>query len=143
MGNQTLNMSQLDQIARMALNKVLAQSIIERKEYGAMIYLNGKSVIAMPPRTQGDPTTVDVGQHEPNCSCPPGTTPVAYYHTHPTYSVGGVKADFNEFSPEDMEVAKDYGLAAAYAGTLDGSFLKYDPKTDKTIVLSGKLNNAS
>ena len=143
MGNDALNMSQLDQVARMALNKILAQSVAERKEYGAMIYMNGKAIVAMPPRTQGDPTTVDVGQHAANCSCPPGTTPVAYYHTHPTYSVGGVRADFNEFSPEDIDVAKDYGLAAAYVGTLDGSFLKYDRKTGKTIPLPGKLQNAT
>jgi hypothetical protein len=142
MGNETLNILQLDQVARMALNKILAQSIAERKEYGGMIYMKGKVLIAMPPRTQGDPTTVDVGQHDPNCSCPPRTTPVAYYHTHPTYSVGGVKADFNEFSPEDMDVAKDHDLVAAYVGTLDGSFLKYDRKSDKTIPMSGKLKNA-
>ncbi len=143
MGNETLNVLQLDQIARMVLNSILAQSIAERKEYGGMIYMKGKSLVAMPPRTQGDPTMVDVGQHAANCSCPPGTTPVAYYHTHPTYSVGGMKADFNEFSPEDKDVAKDYGLVAAYVGTLDGSFLKYDRKSDKTVAMPGKLNNAT
>jgi hypothetical protein len=134
---------QLEEIARTALNRILAKSIEEKKEYGGMIYASNGRCSAMPPRTQGLPTTVNVGQREPNCSCPPGTTPVAYYHTHPTYSVGGLKFDYNLLDDDDKNVAKDYSLDAAFLGTLDGSFFKYDCQQDKTIPLQGRLKNTS
>jgi len=140
MGGVKITSIQVDNCAKNALNLILAKSIEERKEYGGMIYVRGSSCVAMPPRTQGNPTTVDVGQHEPNCSCPPGTTPIAYYHTHPTYSVAGMKGKYNEFSDDDVDVAKDNNLDAAYVGTLDGSFLKFDCKLNKTVPL-GKLKN--
>ena len=54
--------------ARAALNKILKLSIERRKEYGAMICLQAGKY---------------VGQHEDNRGCPPGSKPVAYYHTHP------------------------------------------------------------
>ncbi len=107
-----------------------------------MIYRDRDGYAATEPRTQDLPTTVDVGVHEPNHGCPDGTTPVAYYHTHPTYSVGGVKADFEIFSPEDKNVASDNGLASAYVGTLDGSFLRYDVKLNKVTKLPGRLRNS-
>jgi hypothetical protein len=131
----------LDNAARNALNGILAKSINEMKEYGGMIYMEGGSYKAMPPRTQRDPTMVDVGQHEPNCSCPPGTIPVAYYHTHPTYSIAGMKGRYNEFSDDDKDVARDHNLDAAYLGSLDGSFLKFDRKENKVIPLPGRLKN--
>lgn len=131
----------IDNAARAALNATLAKSIEERREYGGMIYASGGQCIAMPARTQRDPTRVDVGQREPNCGCPPGTTPVAYYHTHPTYSVAGMKAQYNEFSEDDKAVARDFKLEAAYVGTLDGSFLKFDCARNTTLALPGRLRN--
>ena len=133
-----------EQVAREALNGILATSIESRKEYGAMICgRSDGSCVAMPPRTQGDPTKIDVGQREPNGSCLPGTTPVAYYHTHPTYSVAGLKADYGEFSSDDIGVADDFSIDA-YLGTLDGSFLKYDcRKRGKPALLRGKLKNTT
>ena len=132
---------QMDLVARQALNGILAKSIQQRKEYGGMIYAKNDHFFAMPPRTQGNPTTVDVGQRLPNCGCPPGTRPVAYYHTHPTYSVAGMKADYNVFDDPDKEVVTDYGLEAGYAGTLDGTFLKFDRKSGKVTTLQPPLNN--
>lgn len=134
---------QLDKAAHEALNKILAQSIEEIKEYGGMLYIEKGRCKAMPARSQGEPNKVDVGQYEPNCGCPDGTTPVAYYHTHPTYSIAGFKGDYNKMSDEDKDVAKDHDMDAAYLGTLDGSFYKYDVKQDKTIKFQGMLKNTS
>jgi hypothetical protein len=30
------------------------------------------------------------------------STRVAYYHTHPLYSAGGMRASYNEFSDDDV-----------------------------------------
>ncbi len=136
-----MNSQQMDQVARQALNNILATSIQLRSEYGGMIYEKGGTCYAMPPRTQGNPTTVDVGVHSPNHGCPPGTTPVAYYHTHPTYSVAGMKASYNEFDQDDKDVVLDNDLLAGYAGTLDGTFLKFDRATGKVTPLPPKLKN--
>lgn len=133
----------VDNVARTALNGILGKSIEERSEYGAMIYLLNGRYAATLPRTQGDPNRVNVGQNEPNCGCPRGSKPVAYYHTHPTFSIGGMTGDYNHFSPEDIDVVTDHDLEAAYLGTLDGSFLRYDAKTGKTTVLSGRLKNTT
>jgi len=141
MGDAKYQSLVVDEVARTALNAVLARSIEEKSEYGAMIYLLKGRCAATLVRTQGDPTTVNVGQNEENCGCPPGSTPVAYYHTHPTYSVAGMTGDYNHFSPEDIDVVTDHNLEAAYLGTLDGSFIKYDAKLGRPIVLSGRLKN--
>ena len=132
----------IEKVARKALNGILAQSITERKEYGGMIYQQDGNYFANQPRTQGFGNTVNVGQYEPNRGCPDGATAVAYYHTHPNFSAGGIAMKYNEFSPEDKDLAKDMKLDA-YLGTLDGSFFLYDPKIDKTIKLPGALVNTS
>jgi len=131
----------MDKAARAALNNILTKSIEERHEYGGMIYLQDAHYLATPPRTQGYPTTVDVGQREPNCGCPPRSKPVASYHTHPTYSVGGTKADYNVFDDDDQQVVLDFHLDAGYAGTLDGTFLKFDAKTKTITTLKPNLMN--
>ena len=141
MGGRKTSVIGLDIIARKALNEILATSIEERKEYGGMIYMEGATYKAMPPRTQRDPTKVDVGQDDPNCGCPFGTIPVAYYHTHPTYSVAGFKGRYNEFSDEDKSVALDHHLDAAYLGSLDGSFFRFDCQTKQPVRLPGRLKN--
>jgi len=130
-----------EEAARKALNKILKCSINRRKEYGAMICLKAGKWVALKWRTQDEPNKVDVGQNEENCGCPPGATPVAYYHTHPLYSQAGMKASYNEFSDEDIAVATDHNIAS-YVGTLDGSFLKYDYKLGKPALrLRGRLRN--
>ena len=134
---------QLDEVARRALNQILVESIEHKIEYGGMICKSGSDYIALEPRTQHDPASVDVGQHQANAGCPPDTKPVAIYHTHPSYSVAGMKADYNAFSENDVDIPTELGLEAIYAGTLDGSFLKYDTKTGKARRLEGKLKNTS
>ncbi len=130
-----------EEAARKALNKILKCSINRRKEYGAMICLKAGKYVALKWRTQDEPNKVDVGQNEENCGCPPGATPVAYYHTHPLYSQAGMKASYNEFSDEDIAVATGHNIDA-YVGTLDGSFLKYDYKLGKPALrLRGRLRN--
>jgi hypothetical protein len=49
---------------------------------------------------------------------------------------------YNEFSPEDKGLANDIKLDA-YLGTLDGSFLMYDPILDKVIPLTSRLKNTT
>lgn len=132
----------IEKVARAALNKILSKSISQRSEYGGMIYLQDGAYHATDARTQGYGNTVNVGQYEKNRSCPEGSTPVAYYHTHPNFSAGGIAMQYNEYSDEDKDLARDLNLDA-YLGTLDGSFLLYDPKTDKAIKLPGALVNTS
>jgi hypothetical protein len=130
----------LEQVARAAINACLATSIRRRKEYGGMIYLESGRFVAKPAETQDEPATVNVGQDLPNCGCPDNTKPVAYYHTHPIYSIAGFKGSYNEFSDEDKAVAKKFEIYA-FVGTLDGSFFLFDWKSDRTLRLGGRLNN--
>lgn len=132
----------IEKVARKALNGILSKSITERKEYGGMIYLLDGEYHANEPRTQGYGNTVNVGQYEPNRGCPEGSQPVAYYHTHPNFSAGGIPMKYNEFSPEDIDLAKDLMLDA-YLGTLDGSFFLYEPSIGKPVRLPGHLHNAT
>jgi len=78
----------LERAARTALNKILAKSIAKRWEYGGMIYLQDRKYSFTEARTQEFGNTVNVGQWEPNRSCPKGSTPIAYYHTHPNIRAG-------------------------------------------------------
>ena len=100
----------------------------------------------MPPRTQDEPSTVDVGTHEPNCGCPENSKPVAYYHTHVVLSQAGFKGDYNKFSNDEKNELGDIPVAKAnkidaYLGTLDGSFFWYDLASDKQLRLPGRLKN--
>ena len=53
-----------------------------------------------------------------------------------------MKADYNEFSDEDIGVANDHRIDA-YVGTLGGSFLKYDYKLGtQALRLRGRLKNS-
>ncbi|MHB1057029.1 MAG: DUF4329 domain-containing protein [Rhodanobacter sp.] len=141
--NSSRGFSTPAEVARDVLNWILETSINSRDEYGGIIYLQAGRYHATPPRTQGYGNTVDVGQREPNMGCPAGTIPVAYYHTHPNYVVSrNLTADYNHFSDEDKDVARNSALDA-YLGTLDGSFFKYDRATDQAIRLKGKLKNTS
>jgi hypothetical protein len=132
----------IDNCARAALNKILGTSIVERAEYGGMIYLEDGKYKYTDARTQGYGNTVNVGQWEENRSCPEGSTPVAYYHTHPNFQAGKIPMEYNKFSPEDISLCKDLGLHA-YMGSLDGTFWVYDPQLDKPIKIHGRLNNST
>lgn len=143
MGNPVSRKMAMDNAARVALNSCLATSIEKPAEYGGMIYAMQGQILAKPPITQGNPNTVDVGSHAPNCGCPPGSTPVAYYHTHPIASRAGMTGEYNEVSDQDMDVVTDNKLQAGYVGTLDGSFIKFGPDLPKPVVLPGKLKNTT
>jgi hypothetical protein len=141
MGNPVNRAMAMDNAARAALNSCLATSIEKPAEYGGMIYALKGQILAKPPITQGNPNTVDVGNHAPNCGCPPGSTPVAYYHTHPIASRAGMTGEYNTVSDEDMDVVTDNKLEVGYVGTLDGSLIKFGPSLSKPVVLPGKLKN--
>jgi len=141
MGSAKISPVAVDNAARAALNECLARSIEKTAEYGGMIYLQGGVPIAKPAVTQGDRNKVDVGQNEPNCGCPHGTTPIAYYHTHPVYEKGGFHFEYNNFDDEDKNVVIDHDLDAGYLGSLDGSFFKFDRKQNRVFLLPGRLKN--
>ncbi len=126
--------------ARSALNSILAKSIAERAEYGGVIYRERGNYAATQPRTQGFGNTVDVGLREENKSCPPKTTPVAYYHTHPNLSAGPLPMAYNEFRDDDVAVAEGNELDG-FLGTIDGSFFRYNFKTKELKRLPGRLEN--
>ena len=126
--------------ARNMLNAYLKESIYRRVEYGGMIYRKGSLYHATGPR-EGTGASVDVGHRETNKGCPPGTTPAAYWHTHPNYDAAGMTAEYWEFSDADKQVAKDADVDA-YVGTLAGDFMRYDRKLDKVLPLKGKLDNS-
>ena len=130
----------IEEVARVALNKILSDSIVERSEYGGMIYKDRKAYFATAARTQGYGNTVNLGQWGANRGCPAGTTPVAFYHTHPNAAAARIPMEYNKFSDEDMNLAKDLNLDA-YLGTLDGSFFMYDPVANKVFPLMGRLKN--
>lgn len=125
----------LDEFARDQLQEVLPASIASGFESGAVICraLASGALSATRVRTGTVKHTVDVGTALPNCGCPAGTTPVAYFHTHPS-PAGAVAATpgatvAKSFSDDDIDVAKDYGLIAYVAGR-DGTMWRYDPPVD-------------
>lgn len=132
----------IDNVAREALNKVLGKSIVERSEYGGMIYLQDGKYAYTNARTQGFGNTVNVGHREENRSCPEGSKAVGYYHTHPNFQAGKIPMEYNKYSEEDIALAEELGLLA-YMGSLDGTFWVYDPKVKKPIKIHGKLVNTT
>lgn len=133
--------SSVDDAAFAVLNKILPVSVSSRFEYGGMLYALGGLIYAQDPVTQYERTTVNVGHRLPNCGCPAGSTPKAYYHTHPIYSIGKLKGEYNVFSDEDIEVAKAASIDA-YVGTLDGTFLRYDHVQDRVFPMGRRLRNS-
>ena len=127
----------LERAARTALNKILAKSIAKRWEYGGMIYLQDGKYSFTEARTQEYGNTVNVGQWELNRSCPEGSTPIAYYHTHPNIRAGGIPMEYNKFSDEDKQLATDISLYA-YLGTLDGSFFVFDYRNGEVTRIRGR-----
>ena len=124
--------ARLDDFARDQLQLVLPASIASGFEKGAVICRNLSTGALSSTKVNTGTTkhTVSVGTALPNCGCPDGTTPVAYYHTHPS-EAGEVLATpgatvAKSFSDDDLDVAKDYGLIAYVAGR-DGSMWRYDP----------------
>ena len=135
----------LEQAARRLLAAVLPQSIAEKREYGAVICSNNRtqelSATKLRTSTHSD-NQVDVGLSEPNCGCPEGWSPVAYYHTHPLDKIdagdGIVLHASQDFShPEDKRIANNAQLVA-FLGSHDGKFRRYVPPQSPTVVVDGR-----
>jgi hypothetical protein len=109
-------------------------SIRENREYGATIYKatdeNGKTYYSYSVPNTGDIANVGVSP------APEGTRTVADIHSHGA-STGVTNSD-NNFSGKD-ERSNKKAATTGYLTTPDGSLKKYDPKTDKTKVISTDL----
>jgi hypothetical protein len=122
----------LDRYAKARLDEILPESIATGMEKGAVICrdpCSGK-LSTTPVRTGETKHTVAVPTYEPNCGCPERTIPVAYYHTHPSEAgsqttVPGARVA-SDFSDDDKDIARDYGLIA-YIAQRDGSMWRYNP----------------
>ena len=109
-------------------------SIRENREYGATIYKatdeNGKMYYSYSVPNTGDGGDVGVSK------APEGTQPVADVHSHAAST--GVPYSDNNFSTKDkQDNVKKSNIG--YLTTPDGSLKQYDPKTDKTKVISTDL----
>lgn len=135
----------LEAMARSLLSAVLPKSISQKVEYGAVICKNDRtgelSATKLHRSTDSD-NKVDVGLSEPNCGCPDGTTPVAYYHTHPFDKIGAGNGTYlhasQDFSdPDDKRIANDVQLVA-FLGSHDGKFRRYVPPKRPTVMVDGR-----
>jgi hypothetical protein len=141
--------AKVEEAARQFLNEVLPQSCNGTPtEYGGIIWINkatGEIGQKGPMHEPGN--SVSIRQWEPNRGCPDGTTPMAWYHTHPHYPQPkkGRTYAYREFKDNDKNISDDYELTG-YLGVVDGSFWRYDPPArgggpDGSFVrLNGKLN---
>jgi hypothetical protein len=133
----------IEEFALRMLRQVLRKSLHggpdgRPREWGGMIYVDNRN--AGPAgngplgftRYEGDsPIHVSVHDKEPNRGCPPGTTPVAWYHTHPTAEMVTNGGDYfttrwREFIDGDKELSDKY-LLPGYVATWDQRFWRYDP----------------
>lgn len=133
----------LEQTAFGLLLGIMQQSYDKKAELGAVICRDTRTdaLAATKLREGMGGNAVDVGLAEPNCGCPTGSVPVAFYHTHPTDEVdGGGGATLHgdpDFSERDMDLANDHQITA-YLGAFDGSFRRYLPAEQPTTMVNGK-----
>lgn len=129
--------------ARAALQALLLQSINNGNEYGGMICkLNTKYYVA--PYFIGERNSVDPGHRLVNKGCLPvgaEAVAVAYFHTHPNMARAGMTMKPDEFSEEDIGVAKSVEIDA-YIGSVSGLLLKYERAADKTYIAGKCLRNS-
>ncbi|WP_376098425.1 DUF4329 domain-containing protein [Roseomonas sp. CCTCC AB2023176] len=121
------------------LRDLLPTSIATRTELGAVVCRARDGGLSDAEVKVGLGNTVDIGQREPNCGCPAGTTPVAFWHTHPVELFGtgpGTMHGEADFSPPDLDIADDLGIPA-FLGSWDGHFRRYDPVPRKSVALPG------
>jgi hypothetical protein len=122
----------IEAFARMLLAAVIDGSVAEKREYGGVIFrhdFNGRLGATQAKGYSG--TGVDAGTWNKNRGCPEGTTPVAWYHTHPTKNVvtpdfGTVPTDWEKFIEGDKLISDSF-LLPGYVGTMDHRFWRYDP----------------
>lgn len=126
----------IEKAARAVLKGVLKQSIDDRREFGGVIYRDnntGKVGWTGPFRGYAS-GRVDVQQDAENRGCPAGTTPVAWYHTHPVKEFYNIQngmlitlhAEWDKFIGGDEDLSNNWGLTG-YVATFDGRFWRYDP----------------
>jgi hypothetical protein len=108
-------------------------SIQKGQEFESVIYTVQKggqtSYTYTAPANNGGNATV------PDAQAPKATKPVADVHSHGKYEKG---YDNENFSPQDKSDNKRTGLTG-YLATPDGSFKKYDPKTNTQTTISTDL----
>jgi len=107
----------------------LPKSVHEEREYGGVFYRNSRSgMIKQTGPFQGarHENSVDIGTDKANLGCPPGTVPVAWYHTHPFDEAAGLHFEAKEFIDHDKAISDDNRIPG-FLGVFDGSFWRYDP----------------
>lgn len=139
----------VEEAARTFLNDVLPQSCNGTPtEYGGIIHVDKVTgAIGQKGPLHEPGNSVSIRQWEPNMGCPDGTTPMAWYHTHPHYPQPkkGLSYAYREFIGNDKNISDDYELTG-YLGVVDGSFWRYDPPSrgggpkGSFVRLNGKLN---
>lgn len=106
------------EVARRESQQWWKRSVEGQVEYGAVIFQRGRSFGSTPARTSKEDSTVDIGQHEANAGCPPGTMPVGYWHTHPLVVDPSTKKERprlqgdEAFSSADVATARNNQFAA-------------------------------
>ncbi|MDH6590947.1 hypothetical protein M2165_000836 [Variovorax sp. TBS-050B] len=132
-----------EEAARAALQALLRQSIANRNEFGGMICRRGTKFYVSH-FTIGERNKVYPGHRDENKGCMPvgaKAVAVAYFHTHPNVAGAEMTMLPDEFSSDDVDVAKSAGIDA-YVGSVSGLFLKYDRASGKTYIAGECLRNA-
>ncbi len=131
--------NELERFALKLLRDFLPKSLKKGHEFGTVICQDNvtkKLSTNGPHESTYSDNAVDIGLREKNCGCSEGTTPVATVHTHPFTKKGGLTFSWG-FDDPDMEMSDDYQLIG-FLGAADGTFLRYDPATVKTVLIDGK-----
>lgn len=126
------DLTTLDRFAKARLDEILPGSIATGMEKGAVICRDPctGALTTTAVRTGETKHSVAVPTYEKNCGCPERTTPVAYYHTHPSAAGSQTAVAGNrvasDFSDDDKDIARDHGLIA-YIAQRDGRMWRYRP----------------
>jgi Domain of unknown function (DUF4329) len=132
----------IEALAFRLLSDALPRSISKKQECGAVICRDNHSGVLSSTDLRWGDGEVDTGVGESNHSCPPGSTAVAFYHTHPFETVNLGATIIHDrggasFSKGDMIIANGNQLVA-FLGGWDGCFSRYTPPKQPTIVVDGK-----
>lgn len=128
----------VEQFVRTLLVALLPLSIASRSEKGGVVCRNPHTgALTSGEILDGHALGVDIGLDEPNCGCPEGTKPVAFWHTHPTAgdTAGTVHGD-PDFSKQDKRLANEHQITA-FLGSFDGLFRRYRPVAVTTTMVAG------
>ncbi len=114
-----------------AVSDVNPTSISTSTEYAGMIYQNPDGTFSYTPPNRGSNDGANPGGPS---SCPSGTTPTDYYHTHGSADPG---YDNDNFSNADKDYGNHYNVDG-YLGTPSGDLKHYDHSSG-TISTIGKV----